>query len=798
MKNHSILTLTVFLLCAAVSLNSCKTVGNEATTNNNVETKTNSEKGITTIGTALDPVDYVNNLMGTENKFLLSHGNVYPAIAIPWGMNAWVAQTGEMGDGWQYVYSDNQINGFKQTHMPSPWMNDYGNFAIMPVAAVADTVGGGENMLFGEEERESWFSHKTEISKPYYYSVFLADHDVVAELAPTKRAARFRFTFQSSSESNIVIDAYDDGSFIEIIPEESKVIGYSTKNSGGVPDNFKNYFVIDFDQPFESGTVWSGDELLSGESKAEGNHVGAIIQFATEWGDQIDARVASSFISHEQAEINLEEIGNDSLEKVKADGRAIWNEKLGRILVQGGSQENTETFYSTLYRMLLFPREFHEINAEGETVHYSPHNGKIESGKFYTDTGFWDTFRAHFPFYDLMFQDRNSEIMEGLVNVYEQSGFLPEWASPGHRDIMIGNNSASIIASAYLKGRRGYDIEKLYEGILHGTENVHPEVSSTGRLGHEYYNEIGYIPYDVGINESAARTLEYAYNDWSIYKLAKALDRPVEEIERFRERSLYYQNVFDPDHNLMRGRNEDGSFQSPFNPFRWGDAFTEGNSWHYSWAAMHDMQGLINLMGGEDVFVSMLDSLFILPAVYDDSYYGFPIHEIREKQVVNMGQYAHGNQPIQHMLYLYNYAGQPWKTQYWVRETMDKLYSPTHDGYPGDEDNGQTSAWYVFSAMGFYPVTPAGDQFVLGSPLFPFMEVKLENGNTITIEAENNVSENYYIDEMYVNGESYNKNYIEYSVLMEGPHIRYVMSNEPNKERGTDREAYPYSFSEEN
>ena len=745
--------------------------------------------------TTLEPIDYVTTLMGTDSRFLLSHGNVYPATARPWGMNFWTPQTGEMGSGWQYAYNDDILRGFKQTHMPSPWMNDYGQFSIMPVASVADTVRDGE-VLFNEEDRASWFSRKTEIAKPHYYKVYLADHDVVAELSPTERAVRFRFTFQSSSESNIVIDAFDGGSYIKILPDENKVVGYTTKNSGGVPDNFKNYFVVVFDQPFKSGSVWSGDEFYEGQSEVKDDHVGAYIQFETEWGDQVEAKVASSFISHEQAELNLREIGDDSFDTVKEKGRKIWNEELSRMNVQGGDIDKTRTFYSTLYRTLLFPRQFHEIDANDKVVHYSPYNGEVLPGKLYTDNGFWDTFRAVFPFFNLMYPSLNNEIQEGLVNTYLESGFLPEWASPGHREIMIGNNSSTIVADAYLKGGSGYDIETLYEAILHGSENVHPEVSSTGRLGHQYYNEIGYVPSDVGIKESAARTLEYAYADWTIYMLAKELGRPQDEIERFKKRSVNYRNLFDPNYNLMRGRNEDGSFEAPFNPYSWGGSFTEGGSWHYSWSVFHDIQGLINLMGGEKVFVNMLDSTFITPPVFDESYYGFTIHEIREMQVMNMGQYAHGNQPIQHMLYLYGFAGQPWKTQYWVREAIDRLYSATPDGYPGDEDNGQTSAWYVFSSMGFYPVTPGSNQYVLGSPVFPYMEVELENGNTIIIEAENNSPDNVYIDEMYINGERYDRNYIEYETLMEGAHLKFIMSDEPNKNRGTSRDAYPYSFSE--
>ena len=415
----------------------------------------------------------------------------------------------------------------------------------------------------------------------------------------------------------------------------------------------------------------------------------------------------------------------------------------------------------------------------------------------YTDTGFWDTFRCLFPLLNLMYPSVSKEIQEGLINTYKESNFFPEWASPGHRGCMVGNNSASVLVDAYLKGVKVEDVETLYKGLLYGTEHVHPEVSSTGRLGHEYYNKLGYVPYNVGINENAARTLEYAYDDWCIYQLAKALNRPQKEIERFAQRAMNYQNLFDAESKLMRGKNADGSFQSPFSPLKWGDAFTEGNSWHYSWSVFHDPQGLIDLMGGDEMFVQMMDSVFAVPPLFDDSYYGFPIHEIREMTVMNMGNYAHGNQPVQHMIYLYNYAKQPWKAQYWLRQVMNRMYSPTPDGYCGDEDNGQTSAWYVFSALGFYPVCPGTDQYVMGAPLFQKATLHFENGNTLLIQAPENSEKNLYIESMTVNGQNYTRNYVTHSMLQQGGRIEISMGDEPNRHRGISADDAPYSFSKE-
>ena len=732
--------------------------------------------------------DYVNPLMGTQSTFELSTGNTYPAIARPWGMNFWTPQTGKMGDGWQYTYTANKIRGFKQTHQPSPWINDYGQFSIMPV------VGKPE---FDENKRASWFAHKGETAKPYYYKVYLAEHDVVTELTPTERAAMFRFTFPENEHSYVVVDAFDKASSVKIDVANRRITGYSTRNSGGVPDNFRNYFVIEFDKAFTYKAVVDNKTLIAESTETTSAHAGAIIGFATKKGETVHARVASSFISEEQALQNLKELGNDTFDALVEKGKDAWNDVLGRVEVEGGDLDQYRTFYSCLYRSLLFPRKLYEVDASGAIVHYSPFNGKVLPGYMYTDTGFWDTFRCLFPLLNLIYPSVNKEMQEGLINTYKESGFFPEWASPGHRGCMVGNNSASVLVDAYMKGVKVDDVATLYEGLLHATENVHPEISSTGRLGYEYYNRLGYVPYDVKINENAARTLEYAYDDWCIYKLAKELKRPKKEINLFARRAMNYQNLFDKETLLMRGKNKDGKFMAPFSPLKWGDAFTEGNSWHYTWSVFHDPQGLIDLMGGDDVFVGMLDSVFSVPPVFDDSYYGQVIHEIREMTVMNMGNYAHGNQPIQHMIYLYNYAKQPWKAQYWLRQVMDRLYTPTPDGYCGDEDNGQTSAWYVFSALGFYPVCPGTDQYVLGAPLFKKATVHFENGKTLEIKAPQNSRINMYIKDMKVNGAEYSKNYITHSLLQNGGVVDCVMSDAPNTERGIGMDDAPYSFSKE-
>lgn len=719
--------------------------------------------------------DLVNPLMGSMSEYALSTGNTYPAVALPWGMNFFTPQTGKNGDGWTYCYTAHKISGIKQTHQPSPWINDYGQFSLFPESGEPE---------FDQQKRASWFSHKSEVSRPYLYKVYLADYDITAEITPTMRAAMMRVTYPQTERASIILDLFDEKSEVEV--NGNVVTGYTTKNSGGVPENFKNYFILTFSHPVKKFSQCPS---------------GAIIEFgAMRRGEQVYVSIASSFISTQQAQLNLNELQGRSFDQLCSDAKEIWNQTLGVVEIEDDNIDNLRTFYTCLYRSVLFPRSFYEIDANGEVVHYSPYNGQVVKGYMFTDSGFWDTFRSLFPLLNLLYPEQNLRMQEGLVNTYKESGFLPEWASPGHRGCMVGNNSASIVADAYLLGQKVQDPEALWAAVVHGANNVHPKVSSTGRRGYEFYNKLGYIPYDVSdqfghINENVARTLEYAYDDWCIYQLGKALGKSKKELAQYRKNAMNYRNVFDTETNLMRGRNQDGTFQSPFSPLKWGDAFTEGNSWHYSWSVFHDVAGLIDLMGGEATFNQMLDSVFNVAPSFDASYYGGVIHEIREMQVMNMGNYAHGNQPAQHIIYLYNWSSQPWKTQYWGRETMLKLYSPTPDGYCGDEDNGQTSAWYVFSALGFYPVCPASGEYALGAPLFKKATLNLSNGNTVTISAPNNELSTPYVNRLSVNGNIYDRNYITYDLLNQGALLDYQMGKEPNYSRGIAADSKPYSFS---
>jgi predicted alpha-1,2-mannosidase len=751
-----------------------------------------------------DYTQYVNPLIGSDSSHELSNGNTYPAIALPWGMNFWTPQTGKMGDGWIYTDKNSGLVGIRQTHQPSPWINDYGAFSIMPITGKLKVL---------ENERRSQFNNIQVL--PHYYKVKLIDSKTTVELTPTKRSAHFKIEFPKDSESHLVIDAFFKNSTIKVLPKENKIIGVSKNNSGGVPDNFSNYFIIEFNTPFDEFGTWDGNGKTYPKAELSGKHVGSYVSFINNKNNVVEVRISSSFISHEQAQINLDrEIPkNQTFEKTKALAKEVWNNELSKIKIKPAlsdtfenkkdyfnahetAKSNVIKFYSSFYRTLLFPREFHEYNSKGEQIHYSPYNGKIEKGPLYTDNGFWDTFRAVFPFYTLMYPEKLGEILQGImVNPYKESGWLPEWSSPGHRDCMIGSNSASIIAEAYLKGINNFDIETAYQGIINSSNNEGP-LSSVGRKGVKEYNSLGYIPFDTSVNESVARTLEYSYNDYCIWKLAEKLERPEEEINRFKNRSLNYKNVFDATTNFMRGKSSNGNFESPFRPDKWGGVFTEGSAWHYTWSVLHDPQGLINLMGGRENYVRKMDQIFTSDPSSDYSYYGFKIHEILEMELGGMGQYAHGNQPVQHAIYLYNYAQEPWKTQEKVRYVMDNLYGSGADGYCGDEDNGQTSAWFVFSSLGFYPVAPVTGQYVIGSPLFEEVTIELSNGKELKINAKNNSVKNIFINSFNFNQLESNNNWIDHADLRKGGVIDFDMSSTPNFNWGSNKNSVPYSMSE--
>lgn len=729
-------------------------------------------------------VDYVNPLMGTESTFAFSHGNTYPAVAVPWGMNFWSPQTGENGSGWMYTYTDSLMRGFRQTHQPSPWINDYGTFSIMPLA--------GE-LKVSHKERLVPFSHQQEKSTPYNYSVIF-DNGVQTSLSATSRGAVFEVTFPDKEDQYVVVDAYNGGGSMVIEPGNKLLKGVSRYNNGGVPDNFANYFMVEFSHPVTGYGVYNGDTLLHEQTHVAADYSCAYLKFDVPAGEKLTIRTASSFISPEQAAINFNrEVADADVKLIGGKAREQWNNYLGRVEAEGGTDDQLRTFYSCLYRTLLFPREFYEFDSQGNPVYYSPYDGNVYDGYMYTDNGFWDTFRAVHPMFTLLYPEVSERVTQSIINAYNESGFMPEWASPGHRGCMIGNNSISLLVDTWMKGIRTVDAEKALEAMIHQTQSRHPEIASVGRDGFEYYNKIGYVPYPE-VPEATAKTLEYAYADWCIARFAETLGKQ-DIAGQYYRRAQNYRNLYYPEHGFMWTKDAKGNWRDKFDATEWGGPFTEGSSWHWTWSVFHDPEGLSDLMGGHEPMVARLDSMFVAPNTYNYGTYGFVIHEIAEMVALDMGQYAHGNQPVQHAIYLYDYVGQPWKTQYHIRNVMDKLYNPGSKGYCGDEDNGQTSAWYVFSAMGFYPVCPGMPEYAIGSPLFKKVTLHLSEGKTFTVSAANNAADRLYIQKAMLNGEELSRNYLTHDELLKGGELTLSMDSVPNTQRGTQPADFPYSYS---
>ncbi len=715
-------------------------------------------------------VDYPNPLQGTDSVREFSHGNLYPAIATPFPMNVWAPYTQPLPDSFYYQYRETRICGIRQTHQPSPWINEYAAIAFMPVA--------GE-LRVTDVERASDFTHDDEEAHPSYYRVFLKSYDATIEVTPTRRCASFRVTYGDKAPAYLVLDAFPGGSSVCIAPDERKIVGISRYNHGGTPANFANHFVVEFDQPFEAYGTWSPESMHEGQASEEGEHVGAYLRFDTSPQRVVTFRVASSFISPEQAEITLDrEIGGDSFETVRAKADARWNEMLGCIRVEGGTDEQRRTFYSALYRTMLFPHAVFEVDAKGQNRYYSPYDGQVHEGVLYTDSGLWDTFRAVHPLLNLLFPNVNAEILQGMLHAYEESGWLPAWASPGHRDCMIGNHAFSLFADAWVKGNRDFDTQKALQAMVHDASHEGP-LHSVGRDGVRYYRELGYLP-SPEIHEATAKTLEFAYDDYCASVLARGLGEK-QLAQSFAKSSRNWSNVFDPKTGFVRGRKKDGSWVEPFWPDEWGGPFTEGNAWHWTWSVFHDLDGLMEALGGRAAFARKLDQVFEVPPTIRVGSYGGLIHEMTEMVALNMGQYAHGNQPIQHMIYLYVHAGQPWKTQQHVRQVMNNIYDSSPRGLCGDEDNGQTSAWYVFSAMGFYPVTPGNPTYILGSPLFDRVTIALPNGKEFVIEAADNGPCQFYIQSASLNGKPLDRAWLTHQEVADGGMLQLQMGHQPNK-----------------
>ena len=757
------------LLCAAVLTLTCAT------------------QAVRAQGAGKNLVELVDTRQGTDSHFGLSYGNTYPTTAMPYGMHTWSAQTGPNGEGWKYQYFIDRIRGFQQAHQCSPWMSDYAVYSLMPET--------GE-LVFDQEKRAAKFSHADETAHPHYYKVTF-ENGITTEMAPTTRGVHLRFTYpRKGGDAYLVLDGYTAQSVIRIDPEKREISGWVNNHRFvNKPETFRSWFVIRFDCPFEEYGTWENDKGTSfpGRTEGEGKGFGAFVRFKR--GACVQARAASSYISAEQACITLDrELGADrNIEATRKRGAETWNALLGRIAVEGGREEDLRTFYSCLFRANLFSRKFYERDANGEPHYYSPYDGNVHRGYMYTDNGFWDTFRSQFPLTNLLHTTMQGRYMNALLAAQEQCGWLPSWSAPGETGGMIGNHSISLLTDAWVKGIRTFDPARALRAYAKESMNKGPWGGANGRAGWKEYWQLGYVSYPESMG-STAQTLEYAYDDFCAWQLARMTGNKFYE-EIFARTMYNYRNVFDSTSGFMRGRRIDGEWETPFDPYVWGGPYCEGNAWHYNWSVFHDVQGLIDLYGSDSLFTAKIDSVFTVPNIIRPGTYGGVIHEMKEMELADMGQYAHGNQPIQHLVYLYSYAGQPWKTQYRVRQIMSRLYNPTERGFPGDEDQGGMSSWYVLSAMGIYSVCPGTDQYVLGSPLFNKITLSLENGRRFTIEAKDNSPQNVYILSATLDGKPLERNFITYDEIMQGGTLCLEMGAEPNMRRGVSKQAAPFSLS---
>jgi predicted alpha-1,2-mannosidase len=699
-------------------------------------------------------LDYVNPLQGTDSHHGFSTGNTLPLIAMPFGMNHWSPQTAE--GSWFFSPHHRKLQGLRCTHQPSPWMGDYGAVTILPQS--------GRRLLTAHQRSAAYRS----TIKPHHFAAELLGNGTHFEFAPTERGGIMRVTFPGGRPARLIFDPAGGESSFWVLQDRRTIVGYTRHNSGGAPDNFAHWFVVRVSAEIESWCNFGGNEVWENAEVQAGTRVGICAELGLP-PHEVVLRIATSFISQEQALRNLElEIGDRSFDEVRDTAARTWEENLGRIQVEGGSEDQFRTFYSCLYRTQLFPRIFHELDGQGNPHHYSPYDGQVHEGVLYTDNGFWDTYRTEYPLLALLSPTRLAGILQGWVNAYKEGGWFPQWATPGYRACMVGTHIDAVIADAVVRGVSNFDVRTAYEGMLKHAHEVGDPKGAFGRIGIEDYKRLGYVSTDH--HESVARSLDYVYDDFCIAQVAEHLGEDATELK---ERSKNYRHLYDPEVGFMRAKNPDGTWQEPWDEFWWGNPYVEGGPWQSSWAVQQDIDGLIELMGGREAFVARLDQLLRTPPHFEVGAYGFEIHEMTEMACADFGQYAHSNQPVHHVLYLYTPAGRPDRTQEEVRRVMNELYSP--DRFAGDEDNGEMSAWYVLSALGLFPLCPGRPEWTISSPLFKRAVVQLEGGKELVIDAPENSNTNYLIAEVSMNGEKLSDWTIPNHAITDGGTLSFKM-----------------------
>jgi predicted alpha-1,2-mannosidase len=659
---------------------------------------------------AASPVTLVSILQGTDSTPYFSRGNTLPIAARPFGMAHWTLQT-TPNTPWMFQPGQRRIQGFRSTHQLSPWLGDYGQATFLPIC-------GTPNLDYGERAT----SYRPEDSRlsPHTIAMKLLRYGIEAELVPTERGALIHASYSKDQVPGFVFDVPGDKTPMPEADAAQRTVRFrSTANSGGVPNDFACYYVLQFSEP------WT--DL---EHKDLTMHRSTHLRFA-ESVRSLDVRIATSFISFEQAGRNLQlELGAKPLDTLRTEAEQVWNKHLKCIEIEGASELQQRTFYSCLYRTLLFPRIWHEPDASGTMQHRSPYNGKVVPGVMYADHGYWDVYRAWYPMMTILFPDRLAEILQAWVNAYQEGGWLPQFPCPGYRACMTGSLIDSLFGEAAAKGVKGFDMTAAYAGLRkHATQPGNPD-AGYGRRGIEDYLKFNYDPAD-RVEQSAAETVDAAYGDFCIAQVAKVLGN-TDDYTMFMKRSENWRNIFDPKAGFFRGKKSDGSFLEPFSPIRWGDPYVEGAAYQHRFDAPHAMPALIEAMGGKEKVVAELEKMLTIFPDFETGSYGSEIHEMSEMAAINFGQYAHSNQPSHHILYVFTVAGRQDRTAHWTRRVMDELYTP--DLFAGDEDTGSMAAWYILSSVGFYPLCPGKPEYILGAPLFPRATVHLPNTKTLIVE----------------------------------------------------------------
>jgi predicted alpha-1,2-mannosidase len=708
------------------------------------------------------PVDYVNPLIGCGG-----HGHTFPGATVPFGMVQLSPDT--RLDGWDgcsgYHYSDDVIFGFSHTHLSGTGCSDYGDILLMPTVGVLQLNNGKDDVSRGYA---SHFSHNNEKAAAGYYSVVLDDYDIRAELTATPRVGWHRYHFPKTSDAHVVLDLTHRDRVLEANVEivgNNEIVGY--RRSRAWANDQRLYFVIKFSKEFVNQGFEIAGDRQEGAIYASGETLKAWVDFdMTDNDAPLLVKVGVSAVSLENARKNIQsEAPEWDFDKIRENARNVWNTELSKIIVEGGSEEDKTNFYTALYHCFIAPNIYQDVNGD-----YRGRNKEVYHADFeyYTVFSLWDTYRALHPLLTIIDEKRTNDFINTFIKQWEQGGLLPVWElSACETNCMIGYHAVPVIADAYMKGIRNYDAEKAFMAMKTSALD--------NKFGLSHYKTHGFVPADIE-GESVSKTLEYAYDDWCIAVVAKELGK-VADASYFMGRAQSYKNLFDPETKFMRARHA-GKWFEPFDPKEVNFNYTEANAWQYNFAVPQDISTLITLHGGNESFGEMLDKMFSETTETTGR---------TQADITGLiGQYAHGNEPSHHIAYLYNFAEQPWKTQSMVRRIMKEMYQPTPDGLCGNEDCGQMSAWYVLSAMGFYPVTPASNQYIIGSPLFKKVTINLENGNKFVIKSKNNSAQNFYIQSAKLNGIAYNKSYFTHQDITKGGTLVFEMGNKPNKAWGTE------------